>query len=302
MSHLPNRDPACSLCTEPLKTPHEHSWTVGGARPGEVVVVRESIHAPIDHIFSQLSAESKDLRSSALDKTQWPGRPGVILGKRQIGPAKVATTFVQTTTLCLLTSYDGINQYRHLPEVLNHFAIPVSPHFEIRTGRSHVHMSPEWQESNKWFVAYPFISTGPIVGRWHWKNEQGSWQKKLSFKLDKSALAELINTCEGKLVEWTTRCKDPDYLRRTNDEYQVRTSSTLCIYEPVKGANCPRRSFGIERNGPRGWQQWIRMLSARRRRLQRKGWQAARRPLLRLQTASGVRRITYANYEPLSGH
>ncbi|KAI0740903.1 hypothetical protein C8Q76DRAFT_689607 [Earliella scabrosa] len=197
-SASPSSVSKCSTCTTPLRNPHKHSFSEEGTRTGDIILVHESVHSPMNVALSGKREEGTSPTGGESKATaDHPQRPGIIwLATKDLPGSHPPGTATASgpTMMCLMTSYRGVE---------------------------HVHTSPEWQEENIWCIAYPFMSASPIIGRWDWRDQHGRRQDDLSFKIEHNVLAELFKTCNEKLATWNTRCSDGEYLKRCQAEYKI---------------------------------------------------------------------------------
>ncbi|RPD57915.1 hypothetical protein L227DRAFT_602237 [Lentinus tigrinus ALCF2SS1-6] len=219
---------SCEDCSNPTRAPFNIDPANRGWHVGDVIVLHESIHAPIDDILpdtrrrsayhpsSGSPSEGGSTRGKARPAIVWRIQPGCpVNGKAPLDAEK--------TWYLLMASYEGCHRYDQLPTILkDHFILCVSPHDEIRPGDSHVHTTPEWQARSKWLVAIPFTSDGHVARRWGWKNEQRVRQDDRGFQLEPHARDQLRDTIEIKMKEWVAAClARPGYLKQCKDEYEI---------------------------------------------------------------------------------
>ena len=251
----PTTHPDCEACNSPERTRYTHNPEQYAS--GDIVRLQESIHTPIDHIFSSSSSPYTSLPSVK----RGPGdgkigkeRPAVVIepfpvAKETVSdesPSVEAAAPKQMQT-CLMATYEGTYTFECLPRVLKHFCLPVAPHVQLRSRRNHVHTSPEWQKDHGWLIAFIFYSTGAITGRWSW-TEGCKRCEDSSFQIKEERLAELLDLCQERLEEWLSWCEQkPEELERCKAEYVVSAPLTNIdsrLQEPrLKGLQSSRESF-----------------------------------------------------------
>ncbi|RDX48726.1 hypothetical protein OH76DRAFT_652158 [Lentinus brumalis] len=218
-SNVPTRSSACSLCTSPITKWYKHDPFATHFRQGEIVMLYESVHTPIDIIFGHGNTASKLASSSSKGP-----RPAIILGSdRPIRPI-AGQPLPPTTLVYLLTSYNEIHTSKLLPTILkDYFAIPVSPHCEAGTSGCHLHISPEWQRDNIWLIASKFQSFGTVAGRWQYVNGRGAGQHDLSFIVAGKHIAMLHTVSQERMDTWAERCCTIEgYIDTCEEVYEVR--------------------------------------------------------------------------------
>ena len=214
--------PDCHRCANPVHALYIFVSEDGVYPTGDIFSLKESVHRPIEHMSSRLG-----IYSGRVDSHDPPWRPAIIW------PTLEPTEPVQKQGelaeegryVCLMTGYRGAHAFEHLPHILQHFCLPVSPHGlgdSERPRHHHVHTTPEWQESHKWFIAYPFVSHGPIRGRWCWVDSERNKSSHAGFKIAQEPLSELDEICTEKFNEWNMLCiQEPEELKEYSDEYDV---------------------------------------------------------------------------------
>ncbi|TFK88050.1 hypothetical protein K466DRAFT_598985 [Polyporus arcularius HHB13444] len=122
-----------------------------------------------------------------------------------------------------MASYKDTYTYDSLPDVLrSHFAVPVSPHCEIRPGDEHLHTSPEWQNRHIWLLVLPFQSAGTVVKRWGWKDDTHTHRDDLSFKIEENAHAQLMATIHSRMMGWNHSCSAKKaYHKACREQYDI---------------------------------------------------------------------------------
>ncbi|KAI0697391.1 hypothetical protein C8T65DRAFT_743186 [Cerioporus squamosus] len=211
----PIRDPACERCRYPSRTPFKvdpdnYVWEVG-----DIVMLNESIHLPVDSLLGNRirSRRQSTGPSSMGGSTRGKERSAIVW-------EIVSEGYVRYV---MMASYEGLHTHDSLPDILkNHFAVPVSPHCEIRPEDSHVHTDPEWQARNIWLVAIPFASDGQVASRWGWKDVHRVRQNDRGFTIEESVWIQLQDTIESRLAEWGEACRSRrGYLRKCKEEYNT---------------------------------------------------------------------------------
>ncbi|RPD68992.1 hypothetical protein L226DRAFT_494839 [Lentinus tigrinus ALCF2SS1-7] len=225
----PNRDKTCTSCHTPSATLYPRDPTDTDYVTGEIVVMHESVHAPIDQIFASnnlgLKAAPVPSITSRRTKSTTRGklRPAVVLDDDSDDVAPDANTTIRAA--CLMASFGGIVRYEHLPDILkHHFGLPVSPHCEITEGVAHLHTGPEWQKDHMWLIASPFKSSGQVLGRWQWQDvdKGGEPRTDRSFLVEDGELIKLKAVCEERMKEWMNRCvSDEQHIVRCKEQYDV---------------------------------------------------------------------------------
>ena len=248
--------PNCPLCTNPDRALYVFEDTDGVYSAGEIVKLQESVHKPIQQIFDasrwslgihhsqpntlegppdpshdSICAQAPSQRTTLTDGTRpsgnvsGPKRPAFIWPSLE-GKPDEGGQFV-----CLMTGYRGAHAFVHLPRILQHFCMPISPH-ELgdpdRPHDHHLHTHPEWQKEYQWFIAYPFHSMGRIHGRWCWNDAEGNRTSHASFRLTKERLAELEDIWTKRFEELTRMgVEQPGLLEQYLVEYKV--GFLICI-------------------------------------------------------------------------
>ncbi|PIL33675.1 hypothetical protein GSI_04299 [Ganoderma sinense ZZ0214-1] len=213
---LPKRDPACEQCTTPMTQRHlfDQALEPGRYAYGEIVMINESVHVPIDHILTPYRQKMGLASTSTLSlaRSRRKERPGVFLGRRPKG--------ANGTEMMLMATFSGIYKHDDLPRLLRLFCLPISPHCGIGATIEHLHTTPEWQKNHGWLILHPFSSLATVSGRWKWKDEDGTYQKECSFKLDEEVISQLEEIHNRRFKEWNAKCSDKGYLRECLEEYQ----------------------------------------------------------------------------------
>ena len=229
----------CAGCSNPdhnpfVIDPGSRVWHLG-----DIVVIRESIHAPIDQLLGNRPSTSRHCSNGPLSES------GGIRGKNRSAIVwnivRRERTRGQKDPPCpaqmwyvLMASYEGCERYNQLPTILkDYFVLCVSPHIEIRPGDSHVHTTPEWQVRCIWLVAIPFMSDGYVIQRWRWKNAQRVREDDKGFRVENAARKQLKYTMDARMSSWNAACLDqPSRLKECKVEYDVRFSrlqEVMCI-------------------------------------------------------------------------
>lgn len=226
----PQPDPACSTCVTPSTTLYRHDPEAKSYLEGEIIGIRESVHRPIDHIFSlNIPSMAPLLDRRGIGKV----RPAIVWNDGSLASlgsesADLDPTIPTTTRACLMATYEGNYALETLPQILrDNFAVPISPHCEIGEGTPHLHTCPEWQKDHTWLIVYPFTSMGVVDGRWFYKALDGSKQKEYSFKVEESMLDMLSELRQEKMDLWSQRClEEGDYITQCLEDYAVSITST----------------------------------------------------------------------------
>ncbi len=132
-----------------------------------------------------------------------------------------ATMTKEKTYTCIIATYRGIHTFAHLPPVLKHFCVPVSPHYEIDKDGTHLHTSPEWQRAHAWLIACAFFSFEPVLGRWEWKDDTNTRRSEFSFRFYKKMFKDLETIHAEKWEEWWEHAEEKGYLEVRYMEYEV---------------------------------------------------------------------------------
>lgn len=222
MAPITLKDPDCLICMQPhIALYHVDSGTY---RFGDILRQYESVHRPILAALADPISNSEQHRlvpnNNAHVTTDGRQRPSVFwsdmfgITQPAAGPFEVS----------LCTSYDNTFYFRDLPMILrDHFAIPISPHVEIRSGAEHLHMSPEWRRPHTWLIAIIFCSYGKLEGHWNYQDEFGGRHRNLGYRIETERLDELMHACAERWDGWVARCNsNPTSLSRCRWEYEVR--------------------------------------------------------------------------------
>lgn len=212
-------------------------------RIGDIIIIRDSVHAPIDALssgsayapidaaFSGVSQTILQAATALPDTSECKARPGIVVDKDWRNRPLGREPWPEKVMVCLLTSYGGIHTSKFLPAILKEFfAVPVSRHCETITSDFHLHTYPEWQKENAWLIAYPFTSTGEVLGRWEWRNSRGRSEEDGSFKV--AAPRDLEAICDARLNKWT------EWQLLYGDEFQDRCEETYDV-SPILNAGAP---------------------------------------------------------------
>ena len=227
----------CAGCSNPehnpfIIDPESRLWEVG-----DIVVIRESIHAPIDQLLDNRRSTSRHCSngpSSEGGGTRGKNRSAIVWDIVPPQQTREEKDPPYLATYILMASYEGCERYDQLPTILkDYFVLCVSPHIEIRPGDSHVHTTPEWQARCIWLVAIAFMSDGYVIQRWRWKNAQRVREDDKGFRVEDAAQSQLEDTMEARLMKWNAACLDqPSLLDQCKAEYNVRFSQlqeVICI-------------------------------------------------------------------------
>ncbi|PIL33678.1 hypothetical protein GSI_04302 [Ganoderma sinense ZZ0214-1] len=230
----PRRDPKCERCTDPDIKPWSFNPAKKSYRRGDILQIQESVHTPIDALFTSVkktlpgTAQSASSVRSYLNSDRKP-RPGVAMESR---PTTTMTN--EQTYTCLMATYRGIYAFAHLPPVLKHFCVPISPHYEIEKDGTHLHTSPEWQRPHAWLIACACVSMKLVVGRWEWKDETETRRPEFSFRFYKKMFKDLDQIRAQKWDEWWQRAQEKGYLEARYMEYQAFKRQIKEANEQVK--------------------------------------------------------------------
>ena len=127
----------------------------------------------------------------------------------------------EKTYTCVMATYHNTHTYDRLPPVLQHFCIPVSPHCEVSEKVAHLHTSPEWQRWHVWMIAYPFFSSGEVLGRWEWRDATNTRTPDRSFIVNPDMMRQLREIEQRKWEVWDKLAEDYRYLLARYNEYEV---------------------------------------------------------------------------------
>lgn len=239
----PQYDPKCSRCSNPKTAPYRFDPIATHPRYGEgdILRIRESVHAPIDTLFFQINDTLYSAQTLSPKKSP---RPGVVVEYR---PIKLPQ---ERTMVYLMATYFKTYTFARLPPVLHHFCLPVSPHCEVNTDVAHVHTSPEWPTAHTWLIAVPFVSHGKVVGRWGWKDQTDTYQSGLSLRVDKKGLQQLLDIHRQKQVEWWAQCaKDEGFLHARYEEYQVSRQKVFLFWRAKSNLRRVFLTKGVQASG-----------------------------------------------------
>lgn len=148
----PHRDTQCLQCLDPSHA-EENPITgsddapVSFCKSGDIVLIHESAHTPIDQLFSLFSG----VRASNITTELLPGRPALLW--RSIAGYSGDADIKVTLEVSLMTTYRATYTYAALPKALHTLVLPISPHFEVGAGIPHVHTLPDWRKLHGWFIA-----------------------------------------------------------------------------------------------------------------------------------------------------
>ncbi|KAI0645113.1 hypothetical protein C8Q79DRAFT_969786 [Trametes meyenii] len=131
-------------------------------------------------------------------------RPCVILERTPITTPSESASPVTLKFICLMATFNDTHELYNLPEVLQHFCIPISPHHLAVPGKPHVHTSPPWLKENTWLIALPFHSSAEIKGRWGIKRD--GTRPKGPFGLTPEALDSINKLMESRAISWANLC------------------------------------------------------------------------------------------------
>ena len=244
--------PNCPLCANPDRAQYVSEEGDSVFATGEIVILQESVHTPIRHIFDAsgsplvihpsqpniltgpLGPSHDSLRAQApsertnLTGITWPSsvgsppkRPAVIWPSLE-GEPDDRGQFV-----CLMTGYRGAHAFVHLPRILQHFCMRISPHDLADPEHphdDHLHTHPEWPKEYQWFIGYPFISKGRIHGPWDVEGYP------TNFRLTQDEVAELDEICTEKYKAWMRKCvEEPGLLEESQAEYKVGVLALIML-------------------------------------------------------------------------
>ncbi|KAI0690773.1 hypothetical protein C8T65DRAFT_699905 [Cerioporus squamosus] len=226
----PSRDETCASCIEPSAAycpcdPEDDDYVTG-----DIVVMRESIHAPIDLIFAASTQSTSGLTpalapsnaSRSAKSRTLKSRPAVVWNDDNIDTDEAGPD-VSATMACLFASLEGLCTYQDLPDILkDHFGLPVSPHCEIREGVPHLHTSPEWRKNHIWLIGSPYKSSGQVLGRWQWEDENGERHASRSFRVEEKEFIKMRAVCEERMKGWMKLCVTNErYIAECKKEYDI---------------------------------------------------------------------------------
>ncbi|KAI0327944.1 hypothetical protein GY45DRAFT_1075227 [Cubamyces sp. BRFM 1775] len=130
--------------------------------------------------------------------------------------------------ICLMATFSRAGRLEDLPEVLQKFCIPLSPHDMCMNhpGVKHIHTIPEWQMRNTWIIAYRYRAYGKLRGRW--ENRAPLSPIGSSYRLNGDMRELLISICMQRKIQWEAlSAQDPNLGKRCYEQYKVRIT---CVF------------------------------------------------------------------------
>lgn len=228
-STLPNPS-QCPSCLHKLSTTQYFPPREDAYGRCDIICLVESPHTVVYDILRQSRARHYSDNASQLSATST--RTGCTDAAGQGRPAIVASRVNMKTTsgetqngikAFLMATFNKTTEVADLPQVLQYFTVPVSPHGAVATnvGTPHVHTLPEWQGVQSLLLIWPINSLGHIVGRWDYmvgdQRVEGS-----TFKVNVDTLLWLVTSRNERWHEWRTRCaQTKGYLKYCEQEYKV---------------------------------------------------------------------------------
>ncbi|KAI0326072.1 hypothetical protein GY45DRAFT_158084 [Cubamyces sp. BRFM 1775] len=219
---------ACPRCRLPSTQHYLPDEGVSYYDIGEICAIQEGTHVPVYEILKSgarsgpstmfsptvgvTSFASKVQRNDAYNP-----RPCVILDK-----AEKSSPDGRIIMICLMATFSRAGRLEDLPEVLQKFCIPFSPHDMCMNhpGIKHIHTTPEWQMRNTWIIAYRYGTFGKIRGRW--QNRAPSSPTGSSYRLNGDMLALLNSICSQRKIQWEAlSAQDPSLGKRCYEQYKV---------------------------------------------------------------------------------
>ena len=207
---------------------------------GDVVALKESAHTPTIGILNKSPGEHVILSEQHIDRSDYKGRPAIMLRDVPIQHEKQNMRTIVTSTVYLLATFWRRFRLRpQLPLVLQHFGVAVHHHSDIAEDPTtfHLHTTPEWTNSRHrkdwddllaWLIAYEFSTDAPVVNRW-W-NVNSKISRGSSFKVEGEIKEELMQLAEEKWDQWVAHCEfDPEYAERCIVDYHVRLTLSLSL-------------------------------------------------------------------------
>ncbi|KAI0800133.1 hypothetical protein C8Q74DRAFT_393589 [Fomes fomentarius] len=214
----PHRDAQCLQCLNPSHAKgnpitYSDDASVSFCKSGDIVLIHESAHSPIDQLFAPFSG-GRALKKSTTELL--PGRPALLW--RSIAGYPGDADMKVTLEVSLMTTYHATYTYAALPKVLHTLVLPISPHFEVGAGIPHVHTLPEWRKLHGWFIALRRRSACLVLPR-RWEDSGTHFQIS---QVERIKLYQLI---EEKFVYWMGLCDEsPELVEEYMAEYNVSLS------------------------------------------------------------------------------
>ncbi|KAH9889338.1 hypothetical protein C8Q73DRAFT_707197 [Cubamyces lactineus] len=116
-------------------------------------------------------------------------------------------------SICLMATFHRAGTLEALPEILQRYCVPVSPHDLVLPDSTHIHITPEWYLRNAWVIAYQYKTSGRILGRW--ENRRSQRPRESSYMLDIRTQRQLEAICEQRIIQWEAICaQDPKVKKR----------------------------------------------------------------------------------------
>lgn len=201
----------------------------------DIVAIIQSPHTAVYKLFKEartgINYSSKNSLTSSLRTSVTGGtiakspRPAIVqvYSPRDVGGSP-GTAAGASLAVYLMATYNHTTAFDHFPEVLQRFAIPVSPHWYC-DGHVHIHTTPEWQINDQWLLAFLFDASASDSGRWNFKVD-GKRNKEYSFVIDPDTMALIDDLRLEALEKWMEKCQGKGgkkFLKECEAEYKVST-------------------------------------------------------------------------------
>ena len=222
-----------SPCTDEFIPPHFNNADYSRYyQIGDIWAIQEGTHVPVYRILDSgrtgYTGSSYTATAGFVSTPPDPAGAGNSGAKGRYDPRpciimeRTLKTSPNGCSICLMATFRRTGRLENLPEILQRFCIPVSPHDLIGPNTTHIHTTPEWYTRNAWVIAYKYDTFGRILGRW--ENRKSKRPKESSYMLDVRTHRQLEVICERRIIQWEAICaQDPNVKQRCYDQYKVNT-------------------------------------------------------------------------------
>lgn len=112
--------------------------------------------------------------------------------------------------VCFATTLRG-SKLSAMPEVFQHFCIPIYPHDTItRKTPYHLHSEPKWEKENAWVIAWAFHSKSELSGLWMDSRPVtiAAAGEPQPWFFGRAAMTLLQTECRRRRISWSKKCSN----------------------------------------------------------------------------------------------
>ncbi|KAI0629522.1 hypothetical protein C8Q77DRAFT_1140728 [Trametes polyzona] len=126
--------------------------------------------------------------------------------------------------VCVMATFEQ-TPLEELPLIMQFFCVCVASYLAIPAQDTlHLHSQPAWQKLGAWIIAYAFVASRPLEGRWRTPHDPKRDRSGVSFGT--KAMAHLDAICTQKRRSFKKRCvANPGLASAWEKEYRLHVRS-----------------------------------------------------------------------------